>query len=800
MKHLGDFDAASVLYTKFTTYRPSTGAPFTLAGTPVVSIYKDGSLTQSTAGITLTVDFDGLTGLHHLAVDTSADGTFYSAGSHFEAVITTGTVDSVSVVGSCVASFSLRKDSALKATVAGRTLDVSAGGEAGLDWANIGSPTTAVNLSATNIDVDQVVASVSGAVGSVTGAVGSVTGNVGGNVNGSVATVNALAANSITAAAAAADFGTEVGTAVWATATRELTAGTNIVLAKGVGVTGFNDLDAAGVRGAVGLASANLDTQIAALATAANLATVAGYLDTEIAAILADTNELQTDWANGGRLDLILDARASQASVDTIDGIVDSILVDTAEIGAAGAGLTALASAANLATLTGYVDTEVAAIKVTTDKLDATLENTSDGWIFTTAALQQAPATAGPTAADIADAVWDEPIAAHAAVSGSTAEALNAAGASGDPWVASLPGSYTAGQAGYILGTNLDATVSSRASATDLATVAGYLDTEVAAIKVVTDKLDGTLELTSDGQIFTAAALQNAPTSSGGLDAAGVRAAIGLASANLDTQLADLPTNAELSTALGTSDDAVLAVLGTPAGASIAADIAAVQSDTNDIQGRLPAALISGRIDATVGAMQANVMTAAAAAADLTTELQSGLATSSALSTLDGKVDVIDGVVDAILVDTVEIGVAGAGLTALATAANLATVAGYLDTEIAAILADTNELQTDWTNGGRLDLLLDAVKAKTDALPAAPAAVSDIPTAGAIADAVHDEVVEGTVTLRQSIRLHNAALGGKVQGLDTFNPVFRDLADSKDVIDATVDSYGNRSAVTRDLS
>lgn len=35
---------------------------------------------------------------------------------------------------------------------------------------------------------------------------------------------------------------------------------------------------------------------------------------------------------------------------------------------------------------------------------------------------------------------------------------------------------------------------------------------------------------------------------------------------------------------------------------------------------------------------------------------------------------------------------------------------------VAAILADTNELQTDWANGGRLDLLLDAVKAKTDQL------------------------------------------------------------------------------------
>jgi hypothetical protein len=55
--------------------------------------------------------------------------------------------------------------------------------------------------------------------------------------------------------------------AVWSTATRLLTAGTNIILAKGTGVTGFNDLDAAGVRAAVGLASANLDTQLAPLAS-----------------------------------------------------------------------------------------------------------------------------------------------------------------------------------------------------------------------------------------------------------------------------------------------------------------------------------------------------------------------------------------------------------------------------------------------------------------------------------------------------------------------------------------------------
>lgn len=150
-KHLGDFDTSTVIYGKFSTFRPSTGAAFTLGGTPALSVYKDNSTTQSTTGVTLTVDFDTVTGLHHFAIDTSADGTFYAAGSFFDIVITTGTVDSVSVVGTVVASFTIRKNSALKPTTAGRTLDVSAGGEAGVDWANVGSPTTAVNLSGTDI-------------------------------------------------------------------------------------------------------------------------------------------------------------------------------------------------------------------------------------------------------------------------------------------------------------------------------------------------------------------------------------------------------------------------------------------------------------------------------------------------------------------------------------------------------------------------------------------------------------------------------------------------------------------------
>lgn len=59
--------------------------------------------------------------------------------------------------------------------------------------------------------------------------------------------------------------------------------------------------------------------------------------------------------------------------------------------------------------------------------------------------------------------------------------------------------------------------------------------------------------------------------------------------------------------------------------------------------------------------------------------------------------------------------------------ATLTTIAGYLDTEIAAILADTNELQTDWVNGGRLDLILDIIAA--DTTTDIPALIAALPTA-----------------------------------------------------------------------
>lgn len=125
---LGDFDAGTVIDFLFTTFQPSTGAPFTLAGSPAISVYENNSATQSTAGVTLMADFDGVTGLNLVVIDTSADGTFYAAGRFFSVVITTGTVNSVSAVGVVAERFTLRADSSLKPATAGRTLVVDGSG------------------------------------------------------------------------------------------------------------------------------------------------------------------------------------------------------------------------------------------------------------------------------------------------------------------------------------------------------------------------------------------------------------------------------------------------------------------------------------------------------------------------------------------------------------------------------------------------------------------------------------------------------------------------------------------------
>jgi len=106
MQYLGDYaEDYATLNFKFSTHK-ADGTPITLAGSPVVSVYKANGTTQSTAGITLSVDFDSVTGLNNVLIDLSADA-FYAVGNDYSVVITAGTVNGVSVVGTVVAHFSI---------------------------------------------------------------------------------------------------------------------------------------------------------------------------------------------------------------------------------------------------------------------------------------------------------------------------------------------------------------------------------------------------------------------------------------------------------------------------------------------------------------------------------------------------------------------------------------------------------------------------------------------------------------------------------------------------------------------
>lgn len=65
---------------------------------------------------------------------------------------------------------------------------------------------------------------------------------------------------------------------------------------------------------------------------------------------------------------------------------------------------------------------------------------------------------------------------------------------------------------------------------------------------------------------------------------------------------------------------------------------------------------------------------------------------------------------------------------------------------------------------------------------------------------IWSHVIENSVTAEQLIRGFAAALLGKASGMSTATGIFRDLADTKARITASVDEDGNRSAVTLDLT
>lgn len=149
-------------------------------------------------------------------------------------------------------------------TTAGRKLDVSAGGEAGVDWANVGSPTTTLALTGTTIATTQKV---------------------------DVETIK----------------------------TQAVTCGAGVTVLASVGTAATSTAQTGDSYGRIGATGSSLTS----LASAANLAVVAGYLDTEIAAILAivgalpDAGALTTIQADLDNIQTRLPAALSGGKMDS---------------------------------------------------------------------------------------------------------------------------------------------------------------------------------------------------------------------------------------------------------------------------------------------------------------------------------------------------------------------------------------------------------------------------------------------------------------------------------------------------
>ena len=153
----GDYDTTETVYLPFNTFDsndPSASVTITNLVAGDIDIHKDGGLTQrsSAAGITVSVDFDGITGNHLVAIDLSdnTDAGFYADGSTYQVRMEGTTVDA-GTINAWIGSFSVGR--MLRPTTAGRTLDVASTGEAGVDFSNING-----TLDAADIGTDAITA------------------------------------------------------------------------------------------------------------------------------------------------------------------------------------------------------------------------------------------------------------------------------------------------------------------------------------------------------------------------------------------------------------------------------------------------------------------------------------------------------------------------------------------------------------------------------------------------------------------------------------------------------------------
>lgn len=388
-----------------------------------------------------------------------------------------------------------------------------------------------------------------------------------------VITAAAIATGAIDADALAADAGTEIGTAVWATAARTLTAATNITsngTALALTTAGYVRADLSSFNNEIELmtdqaasnfvsffdnASGAATIILSNVATATALDAVDNFLDTEIAALTTELAKVPKSDSNVTWNATALASIQTEANDALVANNLDHLVLSAVD--------TNFATTVHLDSVIGHL-----ADAGTT----ATFDRTTD-------ALEVLGAATAPSAATIADAVWDEALSGHLAA-GSTGEALNAAGSAGDPWTTSLPGAYTGSQAGKMLSDILTDTAEIGAAGAGLTNInlpnqtmdivgniTGNLSGSVGSVTGAVGSVTGNVGGNVVGSVASVTGAVGSVTGTvGGI--AGTITTLDALDTAQDTQhsttqtaIADVPTNAELATALGTADDAVLAAI-----------------------------------------------------------------------------------------------------------------------------------------------------------------------------------------------------------------------------------------------
>lgn len=431
----------------------------------------------------------------------------------------------------------------------------------------------------------------------------------------------------------------------------------------------------------------------AALATAANLAIVDDFLDTEIAAIKAKTDNLPAAPAAVGDIPTaVANAAQVRTNLTTELGRIDAAISSRSTYaGGDTAGVTTLLSriASALTITTGKVDVNDktgfslsgAGVQAIWDALTSALtvvgsigKRLSD---YVDAAISSRSTYAGGDTSGVTTLlsriVGTLAAGTHNAQTGDSFARIGAAGAGltalGDTRLANLDATVSSrlAAAGYTappsaaanasqvrteLTTELgriDAAVSSRLATVgytaplDAAGVrsaigmaAADLDTQLAALPTAAENADANWDEVLSGHLTagsTGKALSDASAAGTPLDAAGVRAAVGLATNNLDAQLASIPAAASAATWGDTRAD--YTVVGTfgevmnGAGDQLAADVAAIKAKTDNLPAE-PASRtnITSAAGVAVTSIANNVVTAAvldaSAAAEFAARLLDG--------------------------------------------------------------------------------------------------------------------------------------------------------------------------------